>query len=109
MSNEKICPNCGFKGREKTYTKGNIGLEMVLWLFFLLPGLIYSIWRLSSRYRGCPKCGAPNMLPLDSPLGQKLNHDLKPALQPTKTNQLEKTVIDLPARDETGRFIIPES
>jgi len=108
MSNEKICPNCGFKGREKIYTKGNIGLEMVLWLFFLLPGLIYSIWRLSSRYRGCPKCGAPNMLPLDSPLGQKLLHDIQPAPQPPKSKAPSAADIEFPPRDDRGRFIIPE-
>lgn len=72
MVKEKICSNCGFKGKEKLYTKGNIGLELVLWLIFLLPGFIYSIWRHASRYYGCPQCGAANMLPLDSPLAQKL-------------------------------------
>jgi ssDNA-binding Zn-finger/Zn-ribbon topoisomerase 1 len=51
------CPNCGYEGEAKTYTKGSLAVEIVLWLFFLLPGLIYSVWRLSSRYEGCPKCG----------------------------------------------------
>jgi len=108
MSEERICPNCGYKGKQKLYTKGTIALEIVLWLFFLLPGLIYSIWRLSSRYRGCPKCGAPNMLPLDSPLGQKLIHGFYPAPQPAESDQPSEPEIDLPPRDESGRFIIPE-
>ncbi|MBA7713419.1 hypothetical protein ES703_122422 [subsurface metagenome] len=72
MAKEMICSKCGYKGKPKLHTKGNIGMEIVLWLFFLLPGLIYSIWRHASRYKGCPKCHEPNMLPLDSPLAQKL-------------------------------------
>jgi hypothetical protein len=108
MSKEMLCPNCGHKGKPKLYTKGNIFLEIVLWLLFLLPGLIYSIWRLSSRYRGCPQCEAPNMLPLNSPLAQKLIHDLEPPPQPAETDQPRDPEINLPPRDETGRFIIPE-
>jgi len=51
------CPNCKYEGEAKTYTKGSMGIELLLWLFFLLPGLLYSVWRLSTRYSGCPKCG----------------------------------------------------
>lgn len=63
-----FCPNCGTIGAPKTITKGSILIEIVLWLAFLLPGLIYSIWRLSSRYQACPACKAPNMIPANSPL-----------------------------------------
>jgi hypothetical protein len=51
----------------KKYMKGTFVTEVLLWLFFLLPGLIYSIYRLSSKYDGCPDCGAPNMIPVGSP------------------------------------------
>lgn len=51
------CPNCGYEGMPKSYTGGSMGIEIVLWLFFLLPGFIYSIWRLSTRCYVCPKCG----------------------------------------------------
>jgi DNA-directed RNA polymerase subunit RPC12/RpoP len=50
------CPNCSYEGKSKTFTKGNVIIELFLWLFFIFPGLIYSIWRLSTRYKGCPKC-----------------------------------------------------
>jgi hypothetical protein len=32
-----------------------------------MPGIVYSVWRVTSRYKACPACGAPNMIPLDSP------------------------------------------
>lgn len=61
------CPNCGSVGEPRTVTKGSMGIEALLWLCFLFPGLLYSIWRLSTRHRACPSCGAPNMVPVDSP------------------------------------------
>lgn len=72
MSKELICANCGFKGTPKKVTKENILIEIILWLFFIIPGLIYSIWRLTTKYKACPKCGATNMVPIDSPIGKKL-------------------------------------
>jgi len=61
------CPNCGCSAKPATITRGSFGIELLLWLFFLIPGLMYSIWRLSSRYKGCPMCKQPGMIPLDSP------------------------------------------
>ena len=50
------CPNCGYEGKAKRYTKGSLLVEIILWLCFLLPGFLYSCWRLSTRYWGCPEC-----------------------------------------------------
>jgi len=38
-------------------TKGSIVIEIILWLCLLFPGVIYSLWRVTSRYKACPKCG----------------------------------------------------
>lgn len=51
------CPNCKFKGVGKNITKGSFCIELILWLSFLVPGLIYTIWRLSNKKVICPKCG----------------------------------------------------
>jgi len=67
-----VCTQCGYIGKTETAIKGNMGLELVLWLLFIIPGLIYSVWRSSSRYQVCPKCKNPNMIPLDSPKAQKM-------------------------------------
>lgn len=75
MSKELICANCGYQGSPATVTKGSFLIEVILWLCFLIPGLIYSIWRLTSRYDACPKCEAPNMIPLNSPRGKKLQEE----------------------------------
>ena len=67
MATEMYCSNCGTVGQPKTVTKGSFAIELVLWLAMLLPGLLYSVWRLSTRHKACPGCGAQNMIPVDSP------------------------------------------
>lgn len=73
-----VCTQCGWQGSDaRTITKGSILIEFILWCAFLLPGLIYSVWRHTSRYKGCPKCGAPNLIPSDSPMARKILEGLK--------------------------------
>lgn len=67
-----ICKACGSIRCPIKTTKGSIAIEIVLWLFFIVPGLIYSIWRLTTRRNACPVCGSPDMIPLDTPIGQSL-------------------------------------
>ena len=50
------CPNCKYNGEGKYRTKGSLLIEIILWLCFLLPGIIYTIWRLNSRGWVCPQC-----------------------------------------------------
>ena len=64
---EMYCPSCGSVGVPTTRTKGSFWIEVILWLCFLVPGLIYSVWRLTTKERVCPKCGAPNMIPAVAP------------------------------------------
>jgi Ca2+/Na+ antiporter len=71
MEKTLVCKSCGYLGKAKTVTKGSLGMEIVLWLFFIFPGVIYSIWRLSSKHKACPKCGNTTLIPYDSPMAQK--------------------------------------
>lgn len=76
---QRWCPNCGTTGAPVSVTRGSILIEIVLWLCFLVPGLIYSIWRLTTRYKACPSCSAPNMIPLDSPRALAARQGLPPS------------------------------
>jgi len=78
MSEQLVCTNCGHVGETKTVTKGHFALEVVLWLCFLVPGIIYSIWRLTTRYEACPVCGNANLLPISAPMAQKFLHENLP-------------------------------
>ena len=71
MSKKFICSNCGYLGQPETVKKGSDRREMILWWYFFLPGFIYSIWRIISRYKVCPECKAPYMVPLTSPRGSE--------------------------------------
>ncbi len=72
-----ICANCGTIGKPKTVTKGSIATEIVLWLLFIVPGVLYSLWRLTTRAKACRSCGSENMLPLNSPRGKKLQNEFR--------------------------------
>lgn len=64
------CTQCGSVAYPKNYTKGSFGIEILLYLLMILPGILYTLWRLTSKYKGCPKCHAPNMIPVGSPIAQ---------------------------------------
>ena len=70
-----VCTTCGTGSNGETITPGYFILEVLLWCLCLLPGLLYSVWRLSSRYKGCPACGAKGIVPVTSPVGQQMLHD----------------------------------
>jgi hypothetical protein len=72
VAREYVCTQCGYVGRPTRVTKGSIAIELVLWLFLIIPGLVYSIWRLTSRFDACPACKQPTMIPTDTPVGRKL-------------------------------------
>jgi len=61
-----ICTRCGHQGDTKIETPGSLILEIVLWLCFIVPGLIYTLWRKSSQYDACRKCGSPDVVPTDA-------------------------------------------
>ncbi len=87
MSDQLVCTNYGHVGDTTKVTKGHFALEVVLWLCFLVPGFIYSIWRLTTRHGACPVCGDLNLLPTSAPMAQKflrenLPEKLLPAVEP---------------------------
>jgi hypothetical protein len=71
----QICTQCGNIGRPKTVTPGSLLIEIILWCAFLIPGICYSLWRLSARHQACPSCLTKTMIELDCPVGRKLLSD----------------------------------
>lgn len=72
MNEILVCNECGYVGSTKKGVKGSLGIELVLWLLMIFPGLIYSIWRLSTKHKVCAQCGSTSLIPVDSPRGKKL-------------------------------------
>lgn len=67
-----ICPRCGTQGEPATITRGSIWIEIVLWLCLIVPGLIYSLWRISTRGDVCSACSQKGLIPVNSPNGKRL-------------------------------------
>lgn len=72
MSELFICTTCGNEGKRRTIYKGSGGLEFLLLIIVFPVGVIYLIWRLTTKHYGCPNCGSELMVPVDSPVGKKL-------------------------------------
>lgn len=76
-SGTMVCQNCGTRGEPKIITPGSTLIELVLWLCFIVPGLIYSLWRISARKKGCPSCGQTNMIDVNTPIGKQIIEKLR--------------------------------
>jgi hypothetical protein len=81
-----VCMRCKAVDRVATVTRGSPALELALWLL-VVPGVIYSTWRLRGRVKVCALCGSYDVLPDDAPLVLQTFPDLalprtkKPAVQ----------------------------
>ena len=79
-------------------------MEIILWILFIIPGLIYSLWRLSSRGDVCSQCGQANLIPLNTPVARQFmaKHNLSPVLEDEFQRQPSESIV-APAK-KLGRF-----
>jgi len=70
-----VCTVCETVGQTVKHTKGSFLIEVILWLCFIIPGLIYSIWRLTTKADICQSCGSASVVPLNSPAGKRILKD----------------------------------
>ena len=75
------CKTCGVDGEPKMETRGHFAIEVVLWLCFIVPGLIYSVWRLVSKHPVCASCGAAVLVPTSSRAAGVVNSPALAALK----------------------------
>ncbi len=67
QSGSHLCTSCGSQMYPKLFTKGSGRIELILWLCFLVPGLIYSTWRFTTKGFVC-------RAPADSPPSFRPTH-----------------------------------
>lgn len=72
MAKMMVCIQCGSVVKPKTAVKGSFIVEVGLWCLLLVPGIIYSLWRSSSRHKVCPICRSTNLVPESSPIAKKI-------------------------------------
>jgi hypothetical protein len=68
----KYCKDCGHVGYTKQHTSGSIAVELALWMLLILPGVLYSVWRLTTRRDVCGLCGSTCVIPNSSPEALRL-------------------------------------
>ena len=67
-----ICTTCGAQtDMPQSTARGSFLIEVVLWLALIIPGLLYSLWRQSTRRKVCPACGSATLILADTPDGRK--------------------------------------
>ena len=66
-----VCTQCGGTATE-SHTKGSFLIEILLWFFFCVPGVIYSVWRLTTRGKVCSGCKSDRLVPANSPTGRQM-------------------------------------
>lgn len=67
-----VCTNCNAVAVPKKKVPGNLGFEVLLYFFALIPGLAYTYWRGSNAYKVCPICDAKHPVPTDTPAGKRI-------------------------------------
>lgn len=73
-SNSKnlFCLECHSVDSGKNEVKGHFLIEVILWLCFLVPGIIYTIWRTTNKQKVCRTCGSKKLIPSDSPRAREI-------------------------------------
>ena len=67
-----ICRSCGHIGKAGKRARGHTLVTIFLLICFIVPGIFYSIWRLTTKEKVCTVCGNANLIPVNSPVGQKI-------------------------------------
>jgi hypothetical protein len=90
---KQICSSCGKVGYPVLTTKGSCLIELILWLFLIVPGLIYTVWRRSKVPVVCSSCRNETMIPLDSPVAQKMIADRPELMELEAENEIPPAFI----------------
>jgi len=72
MRDRAACQMCGTIDFPRRVTRGSFLIEVVLWIALIVPGLVYSLWRLTTRHNACRACGSPLVVPISSPEGRRI-------------------------------------
>lgn len=64
------CSQCGTEAEPVVLRKGNMHTQILLWIAFIVPGFLYSLWRESSKRNICRVCGSMDVHSV-CPLGDR--------------------------------------
>lgn len=62
-----LCTACGRSSEPEHKLKGHVAITILLLCFYIVPGIIYMVWRRSGIKDNCPICKSENIIPVSSP------------------------------------------
>lgn len=85
----KICKQCGTLNETGDSLPGSGWIELVLWLCYIVPGLVYSIWRRTKRNAACAACSSRELVQVGTPVGSQLLQQHHPSAVVCDTGPLQ--------------------
>jgi len=70
-----VCRNCGSVDKPEQKLKGHFLITLILLLCWIIPGIIYMIWRRSGLKNTCSHCGSDQIVSTESAAGQAALYD----------------------------------
>lgn len=61
-----VCQNCGHVDLPSRKQRGHTLITIILLFFWIIPGIIYYIWRSTDRSLRCDRCHSINVIPMDT-------------------------------------------
>ena len=89
LSRKYICMECGCQRDPIIAKRGFLVIEIFMWFLYILPGVIYSIWRRVRTQEVCPKCQTPSIVLMSSSRAMGMMRLLKaypPSPSPVSTH-----------------------
>ena len=77
LSKKHICRKCGTNKAPYLKRRGSLALEIFLYLFMIIPGVIYTLFRFTKIEKSCSKCGSEDVVESSTPVGQRLISEQK--------------------------------
>jgi hypothetical protein len=82
-----ICKHCGYEGEAKRQKRGSRGVEIFLWTVLLIPGPLYTIWRMTGKSKECPNCERQGFVKSSSDEGYIVKKRFEKELGAVETKQ----------------------
>ncbi len=101
-----VCMECGCQREPIMAKRGMLIIELLMWLLYILPGVIYSIWRGVRKHEVCPNCGEPSVVLTSSSRAMKMMRLLNMFPQPMMAD-FQPPVTGVPSKPVSGKKVPP--
>ncbi len=101
-----VCMECGCQQEPIMAKRGMLIIELLMWLLYILPGVIYPIWRRVRKHEVCPNCGEPSVVLTSSSRAMKMTRLLNMFPQPMMADS-PQPVSGAPSKPVSGKKVPP--